>query len=122
MRFSIPSCSFSRFADSAMVIRHCPCNFIPALFTIADMSDIVGLIAPRPVVIVNGEEDDLFPIQPTREAFREVERIYEAAGAKGRCHHVIGDGGHRFYADEAWTVMMPEIERLGKSLNESENR
>jgi len=120
--FSIPSCSFSRFEDSAMVIRHCPCNFIPDLFTVADMSDITGLIAPRPVVIVNGEEDDLFPIKPTREAFSDVEQIYEAAGARGRCHHVVGDGGHRFYADEAWAVMMPEIERLRMRTNEPENR
>ena len=110
--FSMLGSSFCRFQESVMSIRHCTDNYIPGLFIVADMPDIVGLMAPRPVVIVNGREDDLFPIRATRQAFRSLQRIYDACGAKGRCHLVVGDGGHRFYADDAWPVMLTEIRRL----------
>ncbi len=44
---------------------------------------------------------------------RQLQRIYRADGAAGRCHHVVGQGGHRFYAEDAWPVMLEELARLG---------
>ena len=79
-----------------MTIRHCTDNFIPGLFNVADMSEIMGLFAPKPVVIVHGRDDDINPI----------------GGARNRCHLVVGAAGHRFYADDAWPVIGKEIERL----------
>lgn len=109
--FAMPSCYFCTFRDSLMSIFHCMCNYIPGLLKVAEMSDIMGLFAPKPVVIVAGETDDIFPIKATRQAFRELRRIYNACGAKDRCHLVVGRGGHRFYADDAWPVMLKEIRR-----------
>jgi len=110
--FATPSCYFCTFRDSIMSIRHCTCNFVPGMLAVAEMADILGLFAPRPVVIVAGRDDPIFPIDATRRAFGGLERIYEASGAEGRCHLVVGDGGHRFYADDAWPVMLEEIGRL----------
>lgn len=31
-----------------------------------------------------------------------LKKIYQAAGAENQLKLVIGDGGHRFYADAAW--------------------
>jgi len=113
--FAVPGSYFCSFQDSVMSIRHCPCNYIPGLLKYAEMSDIMGLFAPKPVVIVAGENDEIFPIRATRQAFEELQRIYDACDAKERCHLVVGAGGHRFYADDAWPVMMKEIENLRKS-------
>ena len=107
--FAMPSCYFSTFKDSIMSIYHCMDNYIPSLLKFAEMSDIMGLFAPKPVVIVAGKDDDIFPIQATRRAFRDLRRIYEACGAAKHCHLVVGSGGHRFYADDAWPVMQREI-------------
>lgn len=109
--FAMPSCYFCTFRDSIMSIYHCMDNYIPGLLKVAEMPDILGLFAPKPVVIVAGEEDSIFPIKATRRAFRELQRIYHSYGAKDRCHLVVGRGGHRFYADEAWPVMLKEIKR-----------
>ena len=109
--FAMPSCYFCTFRDSIMSIYHCMDNYIPGLLKVAEMSDIMGLFAPKPVVIVAGKKDEIFPIRATRRAFRELRRIYSAVGASERCHLVVGDGGHRFYADEAWPVMLKEIRR-----------
>jgi len=110
--FIMPGCSFSPFAESTMSIRHCSCNYIPDMLTIADMPDVLGLFAPKPVVVVNGKDDPIFPIDAVRRGYKHLQKIYDAFGAKNRCHHVVGGEGHRFYADLAWPVMMDEIKRL----------
>lgn len=112
LAFAMPSCYFCTFRDSIMSIYHCMDNYIPCLLKYAEMADIMGLFAPKPVVIVAGREDAIFPISATRRAFRDLRRIYAASGAAERCHLVVGGEGHRFYADAAWPVMLREIKRL----------
>lgn len=104
--FAMPSCNFCTFRDSIMSIYHCADNYIPRLLKFADMADILGLFAPKPVVIVAGEEDYIFPISGTRKAFADLQGIYRAAGAEDRCYLVVGAGGHRFYAEDAWPVLL----------------
>lgn len=111
--FAMPSCYFCTFRDSIMSIYHCADNYIPGLLNVAEMSDVMGLFAPKPLVIIAGREDPIFPIAATRRAFKALQRIYQACDAKERCHLVVGNGGHRFYADDAWPVMLAEIEHLG---------
>ncbi len=107
---AMPSSSFCTFRDSIMAMGHCMCNYVPHLSKYAEMADIAGLIAPRPLVLVNGKEDTIFPIQGARRAFRSLKQIYRACGAESRCHLVVGDGGHRFYADNAWPVLLRYLE------------
>ena len=109
IRFAMPSCYFCTFRDSIMSIYHCADNYVPGLYKYAEMADVMGLFAPRPVVIVAGKTDEIFPIKGVRKAFRDLKRIYRAAGAEQHCHLVVGDGDHRFYADEAWPVMLKEL-------------
>ena len=109
IRYAMPSCYFCTFKDSIMSIGHCVDNYLPRLLKYAEMPDVMGLFAPRPVVLVAGKEDGIFPIAGVRKAFRHLKTIYAAAGAAGRCHLVVGGEGHRFYAKEAWPEMLKEI-------------
>lgn len=111
VKFAMPSCYFCTFRDSIMSIYHCVDNYVPGLLQVAEMADVLGLFAPRPLVVVAGEEDEIFPIGATRRAFKDLKRIYEAAGAADRCHLVVGPEGHRFYADLAWPAMQKELKR-----------
>jgi len=110
--FAMPSCYFCTFRDSIMSIYHCADNYFPGLLKYAEMADVMGLFAPKPVVLVAGVEDDIFPIEGARKAFGDLQRIYAASEAADRCHLVEGAGGHRFYADDAWPVMLSELARL----------
>lgn len=112
LAFAMPSCYFCTFRASIMAMHHCMCNYVPGLLTYAEMADVMGLFAPKPVVIVAGKTDPIFPIVATRRAFTALKRIYAACGAEDRCHLVVGPEGHRFYASHAWPVMLKEIERL----------
>ena len=109
--FAMPSCYFCTFRDSIMQIYHCADNYIPGIMKVAEMADILGLFAPKPVVVVAGETDGIFPIQGVQEAFTQLQRIYKEAGAPDNCRLVIGNGGHRFYADDAWPVMKERIDK-----------
>ncbi|NLF29588.1 MAG: hypothetical protein GX591_01730 [Planctomycetes bacterium] len=110
LAWAMPSCYFCTFAASIMSIRHCECNYVPGLLTCAEMADILGTFAPRPVVVVAGQKDDIFPIGATRQAFDELQCIYAAFGAADRCRLVVGPEGHRFYAAPAWQALFELID------------
>lgn len=84
------------FRDSILAIGHCPCNFIPGLLEWAELQDVAGLIAPRPLLVVHGTQDPIFPINGTRTACSEIERIYVMLGAAGRFGTDFFRGGHRW--------------------------
>ena len=110
--WAMPSCYFCTFRDSIMSIYHCADNYVPNLYRWAEMPDVMGLFAPKPVVLVAGKTDPIFPVGAVRKAFKHLQRIYAAAGAKDDCRLVVGPEGHRFYADLAWPKMLAQIERL----------
>lgn len=107
--FAMPSCSFCTFEDSIFSIYHCMDNYVPGILKYADMADIMGLFAPKPLVIVAGKQDAIFPIKGVRKAFRDLQKIYAAAGAEDQCKLVIGPEGHRFYADAGWKALLKLI-------------
>ena len=110
--FAMPSCSFCSFADSIMAIYHCADNYIPGLLQFAEAADVLGLFAPKPLVVVAGQEDDIFPIAGVRREFDRLREIYGALGAADNCRLVVGEGGHRFYADAAWPQMLELIHQI----------
>ena len=98
---AMPSCAVCSYDGSIGPIGHCICNYVPGIRLWFEMGDLAGLIAPRPLVVVAGERDRIFPIGATRETFALIQKYYEAAGAPGACRLHVGAEGHRFYA-EAW--------------------
>lgn len=101
---AMPSCAICTFDDSIAAIRHCSCNFVPRIREYFNMSDLAGLIAPRKLLVVSGREDSIFPIDGVYKTFEEIQEIYKAAGVPDNCRLVVGEGGHRFYAADAWPV------------------
>jgi dienelactone hydrolase len=101
---SIPSCSVCTYDDSIIAMKHCCCNYIPNIRKYFDMGDLGCLIAPRPLVVVCGERDKIFPVDGVKKTFEIIKKAYKKAGKEDLCHLVIGDGGHQFYPDDAWPV------------------
>ena len=98
----MPSSYFCSFDDCIGAMHHCACNYVPNIRLFFDMGDMAGLIAPRPLVIVSDIIDPIFPHSGVHKAFKEAQRLYEGAGAADKIKLVVGDGGHRFYADIGW--------------------
>ncbi len=112
LQFAMPSCYFCTFKASLMSIKHCECNYVPGLLAYSEMADVMGLFAPKPVVLVAGQTDDIFPIEAVKASFEKLKEIYAAAGAPDQCRLVIGQGGHRFYADPGWAAAKELIPQL----------
>ena len=104
IKVAMPSCSVCTFERSIVAKRHCTCNYIPNIAKYLDMGDIACLIAPRPLIVVAGEEDNGFFIDGVKKAYETIEKIYKKADAEGNCRLVTGGEGHRFYADISWPV------------------
>ena len=100
----MPSCSVCNYKDSIGSIDHCVCNFIPGVMNHFDMGDLAGLIAPKFIIVVAGEEDPIFPIAGVRNCFNTIKGVYKAEGHPDNCRLVIGPGGHDFYPELAWPV------------------
>lgn len=101
----MPSCAFCTYLDSIIKIPHCSCNYIPRIAKYFDMGDLAIMIAPKKLVIVSGKDDNIFPIDGAKKMFDIVKELYTLAGSPENCAHVIGNGGHRFYADDGWSKM-----------------
>ena len=108
---AIPSCYFCTWAASIQAVPHCACNFVPGLSNMIEMYDLAGLVAPRPMLIVAGREDPIFPIEGVEEAYSWLREIYTAAGCPDRLELFVGDGGHRYYATRVWPWLREQFVR-----------
>ncbi|MBM4047432.1 MAG: DUF1284 domain-containing protein [Planctomycetes bacterium] len=108
---AVPSCYFCTFRDSIMAMSHCICNFTPGLMAKMEMYDLCGLHAPKPMLIIAGKDDPIFPLAGVKEAFERLTEIYDAFGARTNLELYIGEGGHRYYAARVWPFLE---EKLGR--------
>lgn len=102
IKIAVPSCSVCTFIESIGITAHCTCNYLPGMAKYLDMGELAACIAPRKLIMVSGAEDPIFRIEGSKDAYRVIKKIYEKAGSPENCTMVIGDGGHRFYAQPAW--------------------
>jgi dienelactone hydrolase len=85
------------FRDSIGSISHCSDNYVPGILNWAEMHDIAGLIAPRPLFVESGEKDNIFPIRASIDSFAEVQKIYGVFGAADRAEQEVFAGEHSFW-------------------------
>lgn len=106
IKLAIPSCAMCTYRDSVGAVPHCACNYIPHIAEFFDMDDLMAMAAPKYFIQVSGLNDpENFPIDGAKEVYEKGSRVYEQLGIKDRCALVIGNGGHRFYADDTWPII-----------------
>jgi len=93
---AVPSCYFCSFYASIGSILHCECNYVPGILQWAEMGDLAALIAPRPLRFINGEQDEIYPIEAARAQFETVRRAYALHGARDRCSLAVHPDDHRY--------------------------
>lgn len=103
IKVAMPSCAFCTYKDSIGAMFHCVCNFIPKIAEYMDMGDIAAAIAPRKLIVIHGRKDGIFPDNGVRQGFETVKKVYAAAGVPENCALTTGEGGHRYYKENAWT-------------------
>ena len=93
----VPACYFCSFKHSILGIHHCECNYVPGTLQYMEMGDLAALLAPRPLRIIAGEGDPIFPIEGVKEQFGIVTRAYRLLGERRNCSLAIHEGGHAYH-------------------------
>lgn len=87
------------------VLDHSWCCMIPGLPHILDWPDLVGLHAPQPLMVMQGSNDQLFPLQGYQLAAEKLRGIYSKSGMPGNLDIATFDLPHSFSSEmqeQAW--------------------
>ena len=97
IRAAMVSGYLNTFRDSIGSLAHCIDNYVPGILNWAEMYDVAGLIAPRPLFVESGEKDNIFPIHASVESFNHVREIYGVFDAADRIEQEVFAGEHSFW-------------------------
>ena len=70
--------------------------YIPGLLEISDLDEFLTLIAPRPFLMIAGEQDPNFPIEGVHDVAKAMRARYETLGCPDAFEVYIHPGGHPF--------------------------
>lgn len=74
----------------------CLCNHVPATLQIGDRSDVIGIQAPKPVLLMGAENDGEFPQGAMRLTGTKMQREWGLFGASEAVRTLIFPGGHDY--------------------------
>jgi len=77
-----------------VVEGHCDCMFHVNTYR-WDFGQVAALVAPRPLMILNTDDDRIFPLDGVNRVFNQARRIYDLHGERDKLGLVITPGGHR---------------------------
>ncbi|MBD3921565.1 dienelactone hydrolase family protein [Paenibacillus sp. PR3] len=100
------------FKDSIWDIRHCICNYTPGVLAEAELPELLGLIAPRPLFLESGRRDPIFPAEGFGQAVSELQRLYGDANAEDRLAYDLFEGGHEVSGRQSFDWMKQQLEAV----------
>jgi dienelactone hydrolase len=86
------------YAPNRVINGHCDCMFLYNSFR-WPWTRIAGLVAPRPMLFVNSDQDPIFPMDANERISNRLERLYSLHGKSGDFDTVVSVGGHAYRQD-----------------------
>ncbi len=111
IRACVISGYYSTFRDSILAMEHCACNFIPGLHRFGEMYDLVGLIAPRPMLVEAGTRDPIFPIEAVKSSIERARQVYAVFGAKDQVETDYFEGRHQISGRKAYRFLAADLNK-----------
>lgn len=96
---------YSTYRESILAMHHCPCNYVPGLYRFGEMYDLVGLIAPRPLLVEAGDHDPIFPIEAVKRSVDKARSVYGVFGAGDKLEIDYFEGRHRISGRAAYEFL-----------------
>jgi len=90
-------------------MSHCQCNYIPGLSQFGEMSDIGGLIAPRPMLVEAGSLDPIFPIESVKKSVLKAKKVYKVFRAEAQVETDYFEGKHQISGKRAYNFLMEKL-------------
>ena len=92
-------------------MEHCPCNFVPGLHAFGEMYDLVGLIAPRPLLVEAGTYDSIFPLPAVKRSVTRAREVYKVFGILDAVETDIFTGRHQISGARAYDFLWEKLTR-----------
>ncbi|MDQ1463045.1 MAG: hypothetical protein QOI08_4529, partial [Actinomycetota bacterium] len=74
----------------------CGSQIMPGQLGAIEHIDIAALIAPRPILVESGTDDDIFPVAAAADSVRQLRALYDRLDAPGDAVvHAIFEGDHQ---------------------------
>ena len=86
------------YVPNRVINGHCDCMFLYNTFQ-WPWTRIAGLVAPRPMLFVNSDNDRIFPMDANERITNRLERLYSQFGSSGEFDTVVSVGGHAYRQD-----------------------
>ncbi len=86
------------YVGNRVINGHCDCMFLYNTFQ-WPWTRIAGLIAPRPMLFMNSDQDAIFPMDANGRITNRMERCYSLFGASDKFDTVVSVGGHEYRED-----------------------
>ncbi len=100
---------FCDWRHSILNIFHCTCNFAPGLLNLGELSDLAGLIAPRPCLVENGTHDDIFPIEHVKQTVAKARGAWRIFGVPKNLQTDYFAGAHQIHGMVAYRFLKAHL-------------
>jgi dienelactone hydrolase len=93
---AVPVCSVGQY-QAYLKAACCVCEVLPGALRFTEEGDVLGLVAPRALMVINASRDG-FQFSPG-EAAKSIDRanrIFHLLGADERLKHVVFESGHDY--------------------------
>jgi dienelactone hydrolase len=100
---------YCTFRESILAMSHCACNFVPGLHQFGEMYDLVGLIAPRPMLVEAGSYDSIFPIEAVKRSVARAREVYGTFGADSELETDYFEGRHQISGRRAYDFLVDKL-------------
>ena len=97
---------YQNLIEQQCLDRHGIYYFVPGMLNHFDTEAVVSLIAPRPVLFLNGDRDTGSPAEGVHEIERAVRRIYRLYGTGRKFASRVYEGVGHSYTPDMWKRML----------------
>jgi dienelactone hydrolase len=80
LKAASPTCAVTTFRADLADTTMCVCELAHDILTVGDHGLFLAMAYPRPLLVVNGTRDPIFPVAGARSAAAQASRLYAAGG------------------------------------------
>jgi dienelactone hydrolase len=86
------------YVKNKVINGHCDCMFLYNMYQ-WDWTTIAALVAPRPLMFANSDNDPIFPMDGNRRIIAKLRSIYKMYGKPELVDEYVSKGGHAYRPD-----------------------
>ncbi len=93
----VPVCSVGNY-QAYLHAACCVCEVLPGALTFTEEGDVLGLVAPRALMVINATRDGFqFSVGEAKKSFARAQAIFKLHDSEKKVKHAIFEAGHGYH-------------------------